>query len=140
MPYKSLEDKKRYDQRFQQKNADELNKKRRERYRLKKEGLDEKSGVKKGLDEKVKGLDEKKKTKDIAVEVVDLKPGDRGYCNPEPYLNLRQPVKDIDSKDDKDAKPASSVVDLKKKSPVEAEAQEADNEKASEDLEELFNE
>lgn len=136
MPYKSLEDKKRYDQRFQQKNADELNKKRRERYRLKKEGLDEKSGVKKGLDEKVEGLDEKKKTKDIAVEVVDLKPGDRGYCNPEPYLNLRQPVKD-----ELAANPASLKEKGKKSSGKRVgEAEAADNEEASDELEELFDE
>lgn len=132
MPYKSLEEKKRYDRGRYLENAEKFKKRRRERYRLK-------DGTMFHPKRKDKKSVPPQKDKDVAVEVEELKPGQKGFVDVTPYLDIRSNPENA-PEDDLDAKPAPSVVDPKKKPGMKVEPQDEEAEKMSDDLNEVFDE
>lgn len=134
MPYKNAEKQKACVRGYHTSNREGRLAYMKERRLLIKEGLFEKKKTEGFVRKEDKGLFEKKKTKDVAVEVVDLKPGDKGYVDVTPYLLIEPPVDGLS----KEAAPPS--VEEKKKPGMKVEPQDEEAEKMSDDLNEVFDE
>lgn len=132
MSYKNLEDRKVRDQRYHISNRVERLAYMKERRRLIKEGRFEKKEPK-GKVRKDKN-EPSLKAVDVAVEVEELKPGQRGYINPEVYSKIEPLVDGLSE----DAAPPS--VEEKKKPGMKVESQDEEAEKMSDDLNEVFDE